>query len=294
LSKGQKVADIYSPELITAQRELLFLLENDPANTSMIESSRKRLALLGLTDSQIHSLVTRKTVDNTFTLYSPYSGYAIPPGEIAPASPGGSPSATAESNGMGDGMESTSPEKPSGEAASPAKTTALMREGNYVSAGQTLFKIVNNASLRIELDLPAEVASSVKRGDQLNMDFGAGHKHMAVVDFIQPYFDKDREFVRVRVNTSNTDNLHIGHLLHARIKSDSIEGMWVPRQAVLDLGKEKVVFLRVNKTFVPRQVETGITSEGQTLIIKGITSKDEIAENAQFLIDSESIIKSEK
>src|SRR5688500_885233 len=32
VSKGQKVAEIYSPALVTAQRELIYLLENDAEN----------------------------------------------------------------------------------------------------------------------------------------------------------------------------------------------------------------------------------------------------------------------
>ena len=42
VSKGQKVAEIYSPELLTAQRELLFLVENDAENTTLIESAKEK------------------------------------------------------------------------------------------------------------------------------------------------------------------------------------------------------------------------------------------------------------
>ncbi|MBK8923478.1 MAG: efflux RND transporter periplasmic adaptor subunit [Saprospirales bacterium] len=50
--KGQRILDIYSPEIATAQQELIFLLENDPANTVLLENARKRLSLLGLTGSK--------------------------------------------------------------------------------------------------------------------------------------------------------------------------------------------------------------------------------------------------
>ena len=41
ISKGQRIMDIYSPELLTAQENLLFLLKNDPENTMLINASNK-------------------------------------------------------------------------------------------------------------------------------------------------------------------------------------------------------------------------------------------------------------
>jgi membrane fusion protein, copper/silver efflux system len=287
VKKGQKVAEIYSPELITAQRELLFLLENDAENVALIQSARTRLSVLGLTQSQINSLERTKVVGNTFPVFSPYSGYVISTQDV-PVSVA-DPQQTG--NGMAEGMSQSSLADSPAPAESSPSIDALLKEGNYISKGQTLFRIVNNESLRIELDLPAGVSSSVRKGDQLKMDFGMGHQQTATVDFIEPFFDKDREFVKVRVNTSNIQNLHIGHLLHAKIKSDSIEGLWLPREAVLDIGKEKIVFIRERASFKPHAVGTGVSATGDVQIVRGLTSGDEVAANAQYLVDSESIIK---
>lgn len=291
VSKGQKLAEVYSPQLITAQRELIFLLENDPENASLIAAAKNKLRLLGLSDAQLSNLVREKTVGNSFTLYSPYNGYVISTEDVPAATPS-APLPQSGSGAMDDGMGESGAPATSASVA-PSGEASLVKEGNYVSAGQTIFKVVNNSSLRVELDLPADLASSVRRGDQLKMDFGAGHEHVATVDFIQPFFDKDREFVKVRVNTSNTEDLHIGHLLQAKIKSDSIEGLWIPRQAIVDLGKNKIVFLWEKEVFRPHVVTTGVAATGMIQVLKGLTTSDEIAENAQFLVDSESIIKHE-
>src|SRR5690606_8600925 len=72
---GQKVAEIYSPELSTAQRELIFLLENDPENNALIDASRRKLELLGMSASQINALTTNQRITSTVSIYSPYSGY---------------------------------------------------------------------------------------------------------------------------------------------------------------------------------------------------------------------------
>ena len=53
ISKGQHILDMYSPELMTAQQNLLFLLKNDPANTTFIQAAKEKLLLLGNEQSTI-------------------------------------------------------------------------------------------------------------------------------------------------------------------------------------------------------------------------------------------------
>ncbi|WP_218778045.1 efflux RND transporter periplasmic adaptor subunit, partial [Bacillus sp. S1-R5C1-FB] len=53
VSKGQRILDIYSPELLTAQQNLLFVIKNDRSNKTMIDASRQKLLLLGMPASQI-------------------------------------------------------------------------------------------------------------------------------------------------------------------------------------------------------------------------------------------------
>ena len=48
VSKGQRILDIYSPELLTAQQNLLFVIKNDRSNKTMIDASRQKLLLLGM------------------------------------------------------------------------------------------------------------------------------------------------------------------------------------------------------------------------------------------------------
>jgi Cu(I)/Ag(I) efflux system membrane fusion protein len=60
---------------------------------------------------------------------------------------------------------------------------------------------------------------------------------------------------------------------------------------VVDLGIDKIVFLKVRGALRPQKVTTGISSEGLVQINHGLSSSDVIAENAQYLVDSESFIK---
>lgn len=293
VSKGQKIAEIYSPELITAQRELLFLLENDPHNNALIEASKRRLQLLGMSDSQVVELIRRKEPRNALALYSPHSGYVITSGP-APAMSATIPSSGLSSSrgGMADGMGSVASAPLSSVGAPQTNSSgSLVREGDYVTAGQTLFTIVDNGALRIELNAPDVFTGDISVGDHVELDFGNGDTRSSTVDFVQPFFTEGREFLKLRVYSDRTEGLHVGHLVEATLHLGDSEGLWVPRESVLHLGLQKVVFLRHRGVFKPKEVTTGATTRDMIQILSGLASFDEIAENAQFLVDSESFIK---
>jgi Cu(I)/Ag(I) efflux system membrane fusion protein len=52
-----KVMDIYSPELLTGEQNLLFLIKNDPSNNSLINAAKQRLLLLGMNSNQVQHVV---------------------------------------------------------------------------------------------------------------------------------------------------------------------------------------------------------------------------------------------
>ena len=82
----------------------------------------------------------------------------------------------------------------------------------------------------------------------------------------------------------------MGHLVSANIRLSTTEALWVPHEAVLDLGLKKVVFLKERGVFKPKQVFTGSEAEGMVEIVKGLASSDEIAANAHFMVDSEGFV----
>lgn len=294
--KGQKVAEIYSPELLTAQRELIFLLENDSENQAIIQSAKQRLRLLGANDSQLDDLIKSKEPKNTFAIYSSYDGYILPNSQQIPVAPMTSQNAPAQSGGMSDGMggnTTTSSQTTSGGTTANA-SDALIREGSYVTSGQTLFKIVNPSALRVELNIASTLTGTVKKGGKVTLDYGDMHTDEGTIDFVQPFYNEGQEFLTVRVYTKNTDRLHIGHFVKAVIESSAVEGLWVPKEAVLDLGIEEIVFIKEKNVFKPKKIVTGTRTENQIEVKQGLASSDEIASNAQYLVDSESFIKANK
>lgn len=292
VNKGQRVAEIYSPELLAAQRELLYLLESDPDNDMLIRGAKDKLSLFGATQSQINELIKRKEVQNTFTVYSPYDGYILANNQQAPVAPLVSIQSS-QSGEMSDGMNK-SPVSASGNTnpmASNVTSTFTPREGDYVTSGQTLFSVVDFSALRIELNISSALAASIGKGSDVALDFGDGNMQKANVDFVQPFFSQGEEFVSVRVYTKQIENLHVGHLVKAAIKGDSVEGLWIPKEAVVDLGLDKVVFLKERNVFRPKKVVLGIRHDGSVEIKQGLSSSEEIASNAQYLVDSESFVK---
>jgi multidrug efflux pump subunit AcrA (membrane-fusion protein) len=285
IQKGDKVADIYSPELIVAQRELRYLNEHDASNKALIESAKKKLSLLGASPSQIEDVLNGKEVSNTFTVYSPFNGFII--NDEQPALP--------MSPAAGTDPRSDDPDMARAEPASAAKSSTgdatLVREGAYVSRGQTLFKIANSSSMRIDLQVRASDAGGIKAGDEIQLDLGDGIFRNASIDFVQPFFGKNEPFLTVRVYMPELKNLRIGQLIQGTIQAKPVEALWIPAKSVLDLGLDRIVFIKEHGVFKARKVVTGVHAAEWVEVREGVTSSDEIAGNAHFLVDSESFIR---
>jgi len=72
IKKDQPLYDIYSPELVNAQEELLLALDRN--NSRLISAAQNRLAALQLPKSAIVKLKKTKKVQQTITFYAPQDG----------------------------------------------------------------------------------------------------------------------------------------------------------------------------------------------------------------------------
>lgn len=85
VKKGDHMVYIYSEELYTAQEELIAALESKVEGTSsrfieplnLVETSREKLRLLGLTPEQIQEIEQRRKASDHVTIYSPVGGIVI-------------------------------------------------------------------------------------------------------------------------------------------------------------------------------------------------------------------------
>ena len=65
----------------------------------------------------------------------------------------------------------------------------------------------------------------------------------------------------------------------------------MPKDAILSLGLDKLVFKKSKDGFIAKKVNTGITYKNQIQVLSGLNETDSVAVNAQYLMDSESFIK---
>jgi Cu(I)/Ag(I) efflux system membrane fusion protein len=274
IMKGDKVMTIYSPELMTAQENLLFLTKNDPTNTKLINDTKERLTLLGISNSQIQIIINTQKLIPALTVYSSYSGHI-------------------HEAGVDNGMSSNT-----GMIKDELVTESIsFKEGMYIQKGQEIFSIFNPDKSWILLSIYPENQSIIKVGTIVHIvPEAAPDKELeARIDFIEPFYRKDSKTLTARVYFDNSKlQLPVGGQVRATIHPDKQSAFTLPASAVVSLGMDKIVFKKVTDGFKAQKVETGNTYNGQIVILSGLATHDSVAVNAQFLMDSESFIKVDK
>jgi Cu(I)/Ag(I) efflux system membrane fusion protein len=272
IHQGHPVMDIYSPELATAQQELLFLLKSDPENTTLINAAKQKLLLLGLNNDQLQQLIQSGKVKQTVTVYSNYTGHiheAI-------------------------SMESNSANAPVVMQTSSQTEELPVKEGMYVEKGQTVFQVYNTDNCWVLLNLFADQASLVKVGTPVMFvpETAPGKEFRGKIDFIEPFYRPGSKTITARIYFNNAQlQIPVGSQVKAEMLVMSNETNWLPRDAVLSLGLNNVVLIKEDAGFKVQAVQTGITAGNEIQILGGLATKDSVASNAQFLMDSESFIK---
>jgi Cu(I)/Ag(I) efflux system membrane fusion protein len=273
IHKGDKIMDIYSPQLATAQEELLFLVKNDPGNESLINAAKQKLLLLGMNEEQLSRLIRSGKSAPSITIYSNYSGHLHEAGNTMPAAN--------EENIMSAGTMEELP----------------VKEGMYVQQGQNIFQIFNTDNIWVLLNIFPEAASMVKPGDKvlITPETDTTMKLNGKIDFLEPIYRTDSKTITARVYLNNSMGMiPIGSQVRARIFTRKEISNWLPKDAVLSLGLNKIVFLKTRGGFQAHAVETGLIYQDRVQIISGLDATDSVAANGQFLADSESFISIKK
>ncbi|HVI48757.1 MAG TPA: efflux RND transporter periplasmic adaptor subunit [Chitinophaga sp.] len=289
VKQGQLIMEIYSPDLAAAQRELLYVAHASP---DMLPSARQRLLLLGMQPGQVDQVLRTGNILYRVPVYSNSDGYIL---EKTAAAAAVASTAAASASG-GDGMGSMGGGSASAGAATPAPaapvaTPVLLREGQYVSAGQSLFTIYQAKALVAEFAFPAQLSAYIRNGQQLL--FFPVNKEDAMesgrIGLIEPVFRNGVNFMLTRVYLGGT-RLKVGELLNASVPVVYPGGWWLPEKAVWRSGNKAVVFRQEGRVYVPVIVETGAQAEGM-IQVKTNISGWKVASNASYLVDSESFIK---
>jgi Cu(I)/Ag(I) efflux system membrane fusion protein len=250
--------DIYSPELLTAQQNLLFLLKNDADNISLIKTAENRLLLMGMSENQLNQIKKDKKPLMSISVYSNYSGYVYEKGVLE------------------------------------SSTTLSLKEGNYVKKGQALFQINDKNKAWIVFDAFPEDIAFVKVGEAVKIipDASPENDFEAKIGFVEPFYVNNSKTLKARIYFDNKlQKLSIGSQIKVLIENEIPKSYWLPKSAVISLGDKQIVFVKQRNTFSPKTIQTGVKTEELIQIVDGLENDNEICVNASFLIDNESLIK---
>jgi len=288
VKKGQLIMEVYSPGLAAAQRELLYVAHSSP---DMLPGARQRLQLLGMQPGQIDQVLRTGNVLYRIPVYSNSDGYILEKSAVgtAVALPASAPAPGGDGMaGMGAGASTTAT---SPAPAAPAATPVLLREGQYVNAGQSLFTIYQAQSLVAEFAFPSRLAAGIKPGQPLLFYPTTDDNAMqaGAIGLIEPVFRGGVNFTLARVYLAD-DHFQVGQLLYANVPIVYTNGWWLPKKAVWRLGNKSMLFRREKDVYVPVAVETGVVAKDMIQVTTNIGDW-KVASNAAYLVDSESFIK---
>ena len=257
VNKGQKLMEIYSPELAAAQQEMLYLKNSNDAD--LLLKAKTKLRLLGVPEGEINNILRTGKVSYKVPVYSNYSGYLI------------AANATTDLDNN-------------------ANTPLTIKEGDYINTGDMLFKVFNANQVWAEFFVNAEEGKNLKIGEGIKIKQGElSQKHQ--INFIQPFYKDGLNYQVIRVYLNNQNQQYkIGELLSAKIILKPETGIWVPKETVYQLGQKNIVFVKKGNVLKPKSVSIVQASAKAYLIKEGLSVGEEIASNAAYLIDTQSFI----
>ncbi|MGV3502515.1 MAG: efflux RND transporter periplasmic adaptor subunit [Adhaeribacter sp.] len=292
--RGDKIMDLYSPELNTFQDELLYLLRTG-ADTRLVEQAREKLQLLGLSPAQIIRLEKNGSHAYSAAIYSPYQGFIqLPPasGQRGMTAGSGAPVASSGSMGaMGSAGNTPVYNAPADEA---------LREGAYVNVGQTLFSVNDLQQVWAILSFEPRFSAHVREKDavELQSEMMPERRLAGTVGLLEPIFGQQQKFIQARAYLPNPGRqLKLNSLVNGEIVPRSGQLLVVPASSVFDLGRRKIVWVyrgrtqQGHKRFEAREILTGASYGDSIGVIRGIAPYEQIAREAGYLVDSESFIQ---
>ena len=255
--RGQDMAVIFSPELISAEQEFLQSISfaeasgNSSAQSStLIESAKDRLAFYGMSDSQINKLQSTGKVMERVTIQSPSDGVIL--------------------------------EKD-------------VFEGQKISSGQTLFRVADLRHVWVLADVFRIDMPFLKIGSPTTITYNNSQSYNGTVDFVFPEVDAAARSVKVRIPLNNPGMvMKVGQYVNAAIHSPiSYDVLAVPSQAVINTGLRQVVAVVLGEgRFEIRDVKLGAYADGYYEVLDGLSEGETIVSSGQFLIDSDANLKS--
>lgn len=290
VKQGDKIMDIYSPDLRTIQEEHLFILKSNNEN-SLIEKSREKLRLLGITDNQITQLEKNGTVALTISVYSPANGYVFFSEQSQQQNAG------TKNNPA---MNTMNMKQNANNESSYDASASQIREGMYVNEGQKLFSVNDLQEVWALVSVANQYLNQIHENQSVEIiaETNPTKPLKGKVALIEQTFEEaSQRFARVRIVLPNSKNLlKINSLVTAQFTLSKSKNMQVPSSAVYKTGLNAFVWVKTDTTqngtgiFQLRKVIAGTSANGMITIQSGLTPNEEIAKEAGLMTDSETFL----
>jgi Cu(I)/Ag(I) efflux system membrane fusion protein len=262
VEKGAPLLTIYSPELYTAQKELvnaLTMRDNARAKSSaelltnaeeLVKAGAERLRLWNIGDEQIAELEKTRTPQETLVLSSPFKGVVK---ELA------------------------------------------VDQGGRVAAGDKIVEAADLSAVWVWAQFYQDDLPMLKKGLPVTITISShpGETFPGTISVIDPFINDALRTARVRIDVDNPDlKLRPEMFVDAEVSMDMGEGLAVPASAILPTGRHNIAFVDKGAGWLePRFVELGREYGDFYEVKSGLKENERVVTSANFLIDAEAKVQ---
>lgn len=262
VGKGQPLFEVYSPELVSAQREYAIAAQGveslkdagGEAQRSMrqlAESSLVRLKNWDVSEEQLMALAKSRETKRTLTFLSPVAGIV---------------------------------------------TEKRALQGMRFMQGESLYQVTDLSAVWVVADVFEQDIGLVKAGAKATVRINAypGKVFTGAITYVYPTLNTETRTVPVRVEVSNAGQvLKPGMFAQVELPVAAKGSVvTVPVSAVIDSGARRIVLIQVGEgRFEPREVKLGARSDNFVEVVEGVREGEAVVVAANFLIDAESNLK---
>lgn len=254
VKKGQLLLELYSPDFLETQKEFIAAQKKDKSSTlrkygARQESvpSRDYLRYLQISESMANEIARTGKTRHRIPIYAPQHGTII---------------------------------------------RHEVKKHQFVEPEYPMFVIADLTSVWVEVDVYEHQLDWIKLGLPTEIEVAAlpGQRFKGQLTYIYPELDPKTRTLKVRLLVNNPDkklkpNMFAQVRIYGGPKKDVLK---IPREALIVTGQRETVIRDLgNGKFKPVNVVTGMRSQGEVEIIKGLKKGQRIVVSGQFLIDSE-------